>query len=685
MLMPAEMSFVQILVSKMDLASVAVRLSRRKALHIAEIRDLGAPFKLRPIINDNNRLALLAVLERRLNAILQEFGEFDPIPQDTGHHYTYTSTSSSFDPARVAGEADKFLGEIEPAVRAVTDRMRRLVEEKERKELMRQEMLHIQSLDVNLGVLKDLRFISVAMGRIPRENLARLEESLREMPNIVVSCPYARDEVFIIAVTLKELWPKLQAALKGAYFSPIELGVDAAGTPEEILRGLENDISAIESDMEGERKRLMALALRWRKPLLEYLHRVKFNRSILEFYTHFKGTEGTALLTGFIPTGEVESVRREIEMVTGGRLVFESEPVPPDGTREPEVRVPTLLRHARFLMPFEALTTTYGYPRYGELDPTVILAVTYVFMFGFMFGDLGQGIIIAAIGAFLLKSPPARLRSLSGAAGFLMACGASASIFGLLYGSVFGREGLMPALWERPIENITSFLVVGIFYGIIQNILGLGINLVNSFRAREPKEAVFGEFGVVSSAFYLTMLGVVYALLSSHALRIAQIGIGVSLVLLAVLILREPLGRYIFGGAADPERENAEAQGDSGIFGSLLGAFDIFLRHITNSISFVRLPAFAIAHGALGIAIYTIARAAAGAPGGPILSAVVIILGNIGVIALEGMIVGIQCLRLEFYEFFSKFLHGDGVPYKPWCLDLDMENGLENRRGVESA
>ncbi|NPV53430.1 MAG: hypothetical protein HPY71_07890 [Firmicutes bacterium] len=716
------MSFIGALILRRDLPTVTAALGRRASLHIieiSEIRDIypgGLADRLTDLVKDKEPLARLSGLEKRLASIQ---GEFDAAPLSLPAAVAQTGRRSreshihlgggpvDLDPVRVAGDAAAILDrEIEPAVGAVTGRVSVLKARRERNESLRRQLAGIQSLDIDLGGLRDLEFVYVTIGHVPRANLARLEESLREMPSVIVPYSFTRDEVFIAAATLRHLEARLRAALKGAYFKPVELGEELSGTPRDALRRLEEDALGLDGVLKQEMKNLAALGERWGKTIQNLLDRVRFNGSVLEFYTHFGGTEQTALISGFVPSDEAEPVKRDLEEATAGRLVFEARAIPPgagtsgtgitpggtfNGRKRPSPLVaPTLLRNPGFLRPFEGLTITYGRPRYGELDPTMLLALTYVFMFGFMFGDLGQGLVIVALGALLALRPPGALRQFSGASSFLLLCGLSASIFGLLYGSAFGREGLIPAIWERPIENISSFLVVGVLYGIFQNTAGLVIYFINNLRQGRVCEAVLGEFGLASSAFYFSLLGAAYSALVPRSAAGVRAGLLIAAASLVVLIFREPIMRWVTyegppagtgrieqDGWVEPGAGAGCASGSgpgesTGLLASLLGVFDIVLRHLTNSISFVRLPAFAIAHVALGIAIYTVAGSISGLPGGRLLSAVAIVLGNAGVIALEGMIVGIQCLRLEFYEFFSKFLSGDGVPYDPWRLGFKI-------------
>ena len=116
--------------------------------------------------------------------------------------------------------------------------------------------------------------------------------------------------------------------------------------------------------------------------------------------------------------------------------------------------MPTLLRNPKSSAPVEGIVSTYGMPGYREIDPTPLVAVTFVLMFGIMFGDLGHGLVLATIGALLSFNVFPKARSHLWPGIVLMACGLSSSVFGLLYGSVFGMEDVIPQLWLSPMEDI---------------------------------------------------------------------------------------------------------------------------------------------------------------------------------------------------------------------------------------
>jgi len=322
---------------------------------------------------------------------------------------------------------------------------------------------------------------------------------------------------------------------------------------------------------------------------------------------------------------------------------------------------PVRLLNMRLFRPFELLVKTMGMPSNSEIDPTPLAAVTFVLMFGLMFGDLGQGLALVLAGLMLKRYGQKKTsENLSQAGGILVACGLSAAVCGLLYGSVFSSEHLVPAIWFHPTEHIMKLFVVTILIGVVFIFAGLVVNIINSILNADYTEAFFQKRS-------LTIL-VMYAFVVFLALNFQKTGrlpapwfIYAFIVLpLMLFSLRGVLGPLIFQSAKPHSISEY-------IIETIMEIVEISLSLFANTISFIRVGAFALSHAGLSIVTYTLAGMAdptmksAGA-------LVIILVGNIFIIGFEGLICGIQSMRLEYYEFFSKFFKGDGVVFSPFTL-----------------
>lgn len=292
---------------------------------------------------------------------------------------------------------------------------------------------------------------------------------------------------------------------------------------------------------------------------------------------------------------------------------------PPAGTSPPQ-----LLMNPRWLRPFELFARTLGVPGADEADPTPVLAVVVPLLFGYMFGDVGQGLVLVALGWWL--------RDRFEAARLLILCGGSAMVFGLAFGSLFAREELIPALWLHPLAEPATVLLVPLAFGA--GLLSLGQVLAGLGAARR---GALGDWLRRDAGFLALYLGLLGWLASPANNWLPWPG----------------LVWYLVGAVTTHD----DWRGRLAAIGHLVEAgFQIFV----NTLSFARVGAFALAHAALSTAVVTMADAVPAS-----LGLLVLVLGNLVLIALEGLIVSIQTTRLVLFEFFNRFLQGTGRVFRP--------------------
>lgn len=310
---------------------------------------------------------------------------------------------------------------------------------------------------------------------------------------------------------------------------------------------------------------------------------------------------------------------------------------------------PTRLKNNSLFRPFEYLVNMYGAPNYDEIDPTPFFAITYLLLYGLMFGDLGQGLVFIAIGFWLSKK-----NKIFG--GLIKRIGISASIFGLMYGSFFGREDLIPALLIKPFDNIMTVLIASVAFGVSLMVISYLIGIYNKVsKQHNIEEGIFGKEGLAGLMMMLSFIIIVL-----NIVNISPIPMPVGLVLLilsiVMMIFKKPIARKLKGN----KRLYDQSKGDYYVESSF-SIIEALLSVFSNLVSFTRVGAFAINHVGLYMAFEVMAKLA----GGGIIGFIILVLGNALIIGLEGMIVFIQGLRLEFYEMFSKYYEGNGRLFKP--------------------
>ena len=321
--------------------------------------------------------------------------------------------------------------------------------------------------------------------------------------------------------------------------------------------------------------------------------------------------------------------------------------VPPRG-----IQPPTLLERQRRSRAFDPLVQGYATVPYADVDPTLVAGLAYVVMFGMMFGDLGHGLLIL-VAAWLLRSGRfRRLAKVQRAWPFLAGAGFTAAGFGVLYGEFFGPTGVIPVVWLAPMEDPVPLLGAAVAVGAFLLAGAYVIGTVNRVREGGWVYALYARSGIAGGLLFLALgllAGGIY--LDVDILMATAVGMAVVASVLAFLGLLATAG----GGAA-------------GAVQAVVELFDLIIRVGSNLVSFARLAAFGLTHAALSAVVWEGTTAVWG-PGLSAIAAVVLFLaGNAVALTLEALVAGIQALRLEYYELFSRVFDTEGRPFRPWVL-----------------
>jgi len=352
-----------------------------------------------------------------------------------------------------------------------------------------------------------------------------------------------------------------------------------------------------------------------------------------------------ALFVGWAPEPELERLSVRLQPLGASLVTLRNPPGSPP---------PTLLAPAPAADPFRPLLTTYGMPPYEDVDPTVFVAVTYALMFGMMFGDVGDGLLIVLAALVLRRTRNPRLRGLHKVWPMILAPGVGAIVFGFLYGEFFGPTKVLPVLWLDPLDAPTRLLAVAIALGAVLLACGYVIGIVNRWREGGAALALTAGSGVPGLAL-LIGAGVLALGVTQHVSAAFAAGMVIVVAALAALTigLRGEAGR-----------------GAAGTFEVLISLFDAIVRVFSNVFSFARLAAFGLMHAAIGQVVLHAAGGLLGTPVGDLAAAAVFLVGSAVAFALEGLVVAVQALRLEYYELFSRVFAREGRPFRPWRLPL---------------
>lgn len=560
------------------------------------------------------------------------------------------------------------LGAARTRLQGLRERQRALERELDKLAVQEAHLRLLEPLKIDIGALLHLKRFCVLAGTLPERNLDQLHRSLHQFPHILLPYRSERHRLQLLVVCLHEDRDKIEDILESALFRPIELPEELKGEPKQALRAIAAQRKKLleqKRQLEEEFSEFEAWRAEQRRRLGDF---VKINAAVLAAHEQTGQTHAVAVVVGWVPKRELPRLKKLVEKEP--KWVLKAQEIPYEKTEDENgLIVPSKLHNPALFRPFEGLVRLYGVPRYGGFDPTILFSLSFILMFGMMFGDLGHGLILFLAGLALRLWPGLRAGWRRTGA-ILLAVGTSSMVFGSLYGSFFGYEDIIPALWFHPIDQINRLLGYSIALGIVIIILGIIINIGTKFLQRRYVELAFERFGALGLWFYLGALFAVY--LNTQGINVPVWLLGV-MILLPLLLM--PLERPLKRVAARHGSQQTE-EGGGALVTLLISGVDVFetmIVYLSNTVSFVRVAAFALNHVALSIAIFQIGMMLRGLPAGGILYILTVAGGNALILILEGGIVTIQALRLEFYEFFSKFFEAEGLAFAPFKLNFKRE------------
>ena len=603
-----------------------------------------------------------AVTELKTTENLLPFAELNPYKEPLAKAQQFASLLKGTD-----YHADFSMGK-EEMLTLLRDINHDYLELVEKRELLKKKRDELQEkvnvlepfcpLELNLHQVMQYRYMNVRFGRITTDSYRKLEKYLFDDLNaIFLEGKRNENYVFGCYFAANADISKVDSAFSSLHFERIHISDEYVGTPAmacevigkeigETKKQIEDTEKAITKLVEGHAAQLVGAVKRLEEMVNNFDIRkmaARMNENEDEYY----------ILCGWMGEGDVESLIKETEnddrvfiMVEEDREKFFGEP-------------PTKLKNPRFFKPFEMFIQMYGLPAHDEMDPTMFVALTYTFIFGAMFGDVGQGLCLFAGGGLLYLIKKMNL------AGIISIAGLFSTFFGFMFGSVFGFEDIIEARWLRPVEAMTNLpfigqlntvFIIAIAFGMALNLLVMIFHIVNAVKAHDLEEMLFSHNGMAGLVFYGFLVLTVVLYMTGHkvpgnVLMIIFLGVPVLL-----FVFKEPLGNIV-------EKRHKKMEESKGMFimQAFFELFETMLSYFSNTISYVRIGAFAVSHAAMMEVVLMLS----GVPEGQT-NWIVVVIGNIVVCGLEGLIVGIQVLRLEYYEMFSRFYKGTGREFKPF-------------------
>jgi V/A-type H+-transporting ATPase subunit I len=529
-------------------------------------------------------------------------------------------------------------------------------------------------------------FLNVRLGRLDAKKQEALQKKLKGRAVVV---PVGNADTVLVASSKTGRFA-MDSELSGADFVPLSSdGTEAADDREDGVQRRLAGINETLASLDKEKERLYAT---YAEALRQIYASFLMAESVARLKQRLFQTKNTFELSGWAEAAVIPHLVKELDRKTDGRvsaIAYESWEV--SAVQSGVEKVPVVLKHGRFVRSFEPLVLSYGAPPYGSIDPTPFSAVLFALLFAIMFGDLGQGAVLFVLGLIAGRSRSPLFAKNRHFSGPLKIAGACSMVTGLLYGGVFSNETLL----EGPTKAVTGFLAqtaLGRFFGIHEterilnlmpeagnleklfyffgftlaigaliNTLGIILNIVGSFALRRYDRALFSKHGLAGLLFFWYAISIaVRAIVQKDGFRFAGYDAAGLAVPVFFIVARPFIWNLI-------QRRTLFEEGFFAfVMEGIVEILETISGYISNTVSFLRVGAFALSHAVLSFIIFTMAEKVAHAPFGPALSLVIIIFGNIVIIVLEGMIVAIQVVRLQYYEFFGKFFTETGKEFSPF-------------------
>ena len=501
-----------------------------------------------------------------------------------------------------------------------------------------------RSLETPVEEIRELTLAAAMAGMVPAQQFERATLQLAELGAVIQRVGEANNKYACLVLCLKDSAGQVQKLLRSVDFEPVSFEPMTGTAKEQIERHrakLEETLQRLHEEYE-EAKLLSKELVKLRILSDHYSNLIKREQTRMTA----PATELTVILEGWVRKKDIAGLKKIVSQV-GAAVVTEIE-------RAAGEETPVEIENRRIVKPFEVVTRLYGMPQYFNIDPTAFLAPFFTVFFSLCLADAGYGLVMIVIAAFLIKKMQGDRKLLW----MFVICGAATMAFGVLTGGWFGDgiQKFAPGLeafrrrlmWFDPFERPMLFFGLALGLGYFQILAGLTIAFVHNLRQKDFVAAVFDQL------VWLVMLNSVVILgLGKFGVLPAKVGniFGYIAIVPAVMI-------FLF----------SHRQGG---WGARLGMgfYNLFssIFYLGDVLSYLRLMALGMVGAGLAMAINMIAKITYTIPYGFGILAMILVLvcGHLGNLVLSALSAFVHTLRLQYVEFFPKFLVSGGKIFEP--------------------
>ncbi len=549
-----------------------------------------------------------------------------------------------------------FVDESHQKIMELHQQIKSLEQEKEKIQEALFQVKNIEDFGVEFDDIFGAKYVAIRFGKLPSDVADRIR-FYKHKPFIFVPFVEKDGVIWSMYMTTKDYEREIDNIFTSMFFERIYIPDFVHGTPEKAKQSLEDETKQIDEKIDSLKASIKAYVLDSESRFDEVKGELQFLSDIYSSRQYVVRLGERITLTGFIEADSTNRLQHHFETIPNIEIEIQ------EATADKRFNPPTKLKNHWLTKPFEFFVNMYGVPSYKDIDPTLMVAITYSLLFGIMFGDLGQGLVLVGIGMLLSKFTTNVMGPI------LTRVGVFSAIFGVIYGETFGQKSFLDPFYHwisgwlgteihpiHPMDNsVTMNLLiatVGIGSFIILSVIT--INTIVRFKNKDTANALFSANGLAGLIFYGFVLSGILMQMLLGVENVFNPFTNIVFIFSPILLIfmKEPLERKLHHEPLFPD----------GLGGFLIeGIFELFevlLSYVTNSLSFLRVGGFVLSHAGMMLVVNTLMEMSSGAS-----VLIVAIIGNLFVMALEGLIVGIQVMRLEFYEMFSRYFEGDGIAF----------------------
>ncbi len=482
-----------------------------------------------------------------------------------------------------------------------------------------------------------------------------------------------RDFTYLAVLCMKSDKIRVENALRSIGFAaPSQL---LNKRPEEIRQGIQKERERLLAANEELTKKIAEFEKeRERFQLVADYFRIRADK--YEVLGQLPQSEHVFFISGFIPEKYAPSVAEELSEKYEA-MVEISEP-------SQEEEIPVLLENNSFAGSVEGVLSSFGLPGRGDIDPSMIMSVCYVFLFGLMLSDAAYGLLVSVVCGVLIRRYPRMGQSMKKSLQLFFWCGLSTLFWGIMFGgyfgdvinvvsrTFFGHEVGIPAAWFVPLNDPMKMLIFSMLFGLIHLFLGLGIKGYMCLRDRQ-----YMDFFCDVVLWFCLLVGLILILLPTDLFAsIAQTSFlfpGWVNTLAKALAIVGAVGILLMSGRSSKNPGVRIA----------LGAYDLYniTGWLSDVLSYSRLLALGLATGVIASVVNQMGTMLGGGIAGAILFIVVFLIGHTFNIGINLLGAYVHTCRLQYVEFFGKFYEGGGKAFHPFkentkYVDIKEENIL---------